>query len=99
MTKPRKLHPFRAGPQIRDVPHFRGAESDVIVRSRRLLNQVSLPVNASNYTTGTLFELLTVHANLGGRLFVLARCIVVRQSLQLLQGLQIELLITALRLS
>ena len=35
----------------------------------------------------------------GGNLFVVVRRTIVRQSLQLLQGLQIELLIAALRLS
>ena len=42
---------------------------------------------------------LLVPAESGLHLFVIARRIIVRQSLQLLQGLQIELLIAALRLS
>ena len=42
---------------------------------------------------------LLVPAESGLHLFVFARCIIVRLYLQLLQGLQIELLITTLRLS
>ena len=82
-----------------------GATYILIAETRSLRNHHGmtetdmLPRHAWSYYHRNSLRTFVGLAERGADLFVIARCIIVRQSLQLLQGLQIELLITALGLS